>query len=88
MWAAPSAGYALAAGISLTDLLRPRWIPARARITMTMTMQMSSPRPVVHLELHTGDQARASAFYANLLGWQPNDDDRGLNVGPERLARC
>jgi uncharacterized protein len=37
---------------------------------MTMTMQMSTPRPVVHLELHTGDQARASVFYANLLGWR------------------
>jgi uncharacterized protein len=37
---------------------------------MTMTMQLSSPRPVVHLELHTGDQARAGAFYANLLGWR------------------
>jgi predicted enzyme related to lactoylglutathione lyase len=37
---------------------------------MTMTMQLSSPRPVVHLELHSGDQARASAFYANLLGWR------------------
>ena len=37
---------------------------------MTMTMHMSGPRPVVHLELHTGDQARASAFYANLLGWR------------------
>jgi predicted enzyme related to lactoylglutathione lyase len=37
---------------------------------MTMTMQLSSPRPVVHLELHTADQARASAFYANLLGWR------------------
>ena len=35
-----------------------------------MTMHMSSPRPVVHLELHTGDQARASAFYASLLGWR------------------
>jgi predicted enzyme related to lactoylglutathione lyase len=37
---------------------------------MNMTMQMSRPRPVVHLELHTGDRARASAFYANLLGWR------------------
>jgi predicted enzyme related to lactoylglutathione lyase len=36
-----------------------------------MTIRTSSPRPVVHLELHTGDQARASAFYANLLGWCP-----------------
>jgi len=33
-------------------------------------MHMSSPRPVVHLELHTGDQARASAFYAKLLCWR------------------
>lgn len=32
-------------------------------------MHMSSPRPVVHLELHTGDHARASAFYAKLLCW-------------------
>lgn len=28
-------------------------------------------RPVVHLELHTDDQAAASAFYACLLGWRP-----------------
>ncbi|HKB29887.1 MAG TPA: hypothetical protein VKD26_03545 [Streptosporangiaceae bacterium] len=34
-------------------------------------MRMFSPRPVVHLELHTGDQARASAFYAKLLRWRP-----------------
>jgi uncharacterized protein len=33
-------------------------------------MHISSPRPVVHLELHTGDQARASAFYASLLCWR------------------
>jgi uncharacterized protein len=32
---------------------------------------MSGPRPVVHLELHTADQARASAFYAELLCWRP-----------------
>jgi predicted enzyme related to lactoylglutathione lyase len=30
-----------------------------------------APRPVVHLELHTGDGAQASAFYENLLGWRP-----------------
>lgn len=29
------------------------------------------PRPVVHLELHTGDQARASEFYTRLLCWRP-----------------
>ena len=28
------------------------------------------PRPVVHLELHTSDQVRASAFYAQLLRWR------------------
>lgn len=33
-------------------------------------MHMSSPGPVVHLELHTGDHARASAFYAKLLCWR------------------
>ncbi len=38
---------------------------------MKVTMRMSSPRPVVHLELHTGDQTRASAFYAKLLCWRP-----------------
>ena len=34
-------------------------------------MTLSDPRPVVHLELHTGNQARASAFYARLLRWRP-----------------
>ena len=33
-------------------------------------MHMSSPGPVVHLELHTGDRARASEFYAKLLCWR------------------
>ena len=32
-------------------------------------MHTSSPRPVVHLELHTGDHARGSAFCAKLLCW-------------------
>lgn len=27
--------------------------------------------PLVHLELHTGDLARARAFYAELCGWRP-----------------
>ena len=31
---------------------------------------MSSPRPVVHLELHTGDRTRASVFCAKLLCWR------------------
>ena len=28
------------------------------------------PNPVVHLELHTGDLACASAFYEQLCGWR------------------
>jgi predicted enzyme related to lactoylglutathione lyase len=34
-------------------------------------MKASPANPVVHLELHTGDLARARAFYAQLLGWRP-----------------
>ena len=33
-------------------------------------MQVPS-KPVVHLELHTGDLAAARAFYAGLFGWRP-----------------
>jgi predicted enzyme related to lactoylglutathione lyase len=36
-----------------------------------MNANQTPARPVVHLELHTGDQSRASAFYAGLLRWQP-----------------
>jgi predicted enzyme related to lactoylglutathione lyase len=35
-----------------------------------MTMN-STPRPLVHLELHTDDRAAAGAFYATLLRWRP-----------------
>jgi predicted enzyme related to lactoylglutathione lyase len=34
-------------------------------------------RPVVHLELHTGNLPRACAFYADLLGWRPEKVDVG-----------
>jgi predicted enzyme related to lactoylglutathione lyase len=34
-------------------------------------MSHSGPRSVVHLELHTPDQATASAFYTRLLRWRP-----------------
>jgi predicted enzyme related to lactoylglutathione lyase len=34
-------------------------------------MAATPPRPFAHLELHTADQARASAFYSELLGWRP-----------------
>jgi predicted enzyme related to lactoylglutathione lyase len=33
-------------------------------------MRRSAPNPVVHVELHTGDLARARAFYAQLCGWR------------------
>jgi len=44
-------------------------------------------RPVVHLELHTGDAARASAFYADVCGWRAEQIDtadgsyRALGLG-------
>jgi predicted enzyme related to lactoylglutathione lyase len=34
-------------------------------------------KPVVHLELHTGDLQRARAFYAELCGWRPERIDAG-----------
>ena len=33
-------------------------------------MTPAFPQPLVHLELHTADLARASAFYARLCGWR------------------
>jgi predicted enzyme related to lactoylglutathione lyase len=33
-------------------------------------MTPARPKPVVHLELHTGDLPAACAFYAGLCGWQ------------------
>jgi predicted enzyme related to lactoylglutathione lyase len=35
-----------------------------------MSVYQTRPRPLVHLELHTSDQVRASAFYAELLHWR------------------
>ena len=32
---------------------------------------MHDAKPVVHLELHTGDLPGARAFYAGLCGWRP-----------------
>jgi predicted enzyme related to lactoylglutathione lyase len=37
----------------------------------------SHPHPVVHLELHTGDLARASTFYSRLLSWRPERIETG-----------
>jgi predicted enzyme related to lactoylglutathione lyase len=44
-----------------------------------MAMTPSGEHPVVHLELHTGDLARASAFYSRLLDWRTEriDADAG-----------
>jgi predicted enzyme related to lactoylglutathione lyase len=42
-----------------------------AGIDTDMSATQAPPRPVVHLELHTPDQVRASAFYAQLLQWRP-----------------
>lgn len=36
-----------------------------------MNINPTDPMPVIHLELHTGDQARASAFFSRLLRWRP-----------------
>lgn len=36
-----------------------------------------APSPLVHLELHTPDLARARAFYCELLGWRPERIDAG-----------
>jgi uncharacterized protein len=38
-------------------------------------MNQTHANPVVHLELHTGDLPRASAFYAQLFGWHPEQID-------------
>ena len=34
-------------------------------------MKMRAANPVIHLELHTGDQRGAVAFYTDLFGWRP-----------------
>jgi predicted enzyme related to lactoylglutathione lyase len=48
-----------------------------------------NPKPVVHLELHTGDLRRAHELYAELCGWRSEhiDTDHGsylaLDLGKE-----
>ena len=44
---------------------------APARINIDVSTNPIPPRRVVHLELHTHDQVRASAFLAQLLDWRP-----------------
>ena len=43
-----------------------------------------SRHPVVHLELHTGDRAGASAFYAELLRWRTERIDAGCGSATTR----
>jgi predicted enzyme related to lactoylglutathione lyase len=40
-------------------------------------MTAAPAHPVVHLELHTGDRARAGAFYSRLLSWHPERIESG-----------
>jgi hypothetical protein len=37
----------------------------------------ATAKPLVHLELHTGDLASACGFYALLCGWRPERIDTG-----------
>jgi uncharacterized protein len=37
-------------------------------------------KPVVHLELHTGDREGATEFYAGLCGWRPRPVDTGAGT--------
>jgi predicted enzyme related to lactoylglutathione lyase len=36
-------------------------------------LSLCMTKPVVHLELHTGDLPGARAFYAGLCGWRPEE---------------
>jgi predicted enzyme related to lactoylglutathione lyase len=40
----------------------------------------AATRPVVHLELHTGDLREARGFYAELCGWRPERVDTGAGA--------
>jgi uncharacterized protein len=40
-------------------------------------MRLPSLDPIVHLELHTGNRARASDFYTRLFGWRPETVEVG-----------
>jgi predicted enzyme related to lactoylglutathione lyase len=41
------------------------------------TMRPATSKPLVHLELHTGDLPEARAFYGELFGWQPERIEAG-----------
>lgn len=43
-------------------------------------MDPATPKPVVHLELHSGDVERACDFYAELCGWRRRAVDTGAGT--------
>jgi predicted enzyme related to lactoylglutathione lyase len=43
-------------------------------------MTPPAAKPVVHLELHTGDLIRACSFYEQLCGWRTERIDHGSNA--------
>ena len=43
-------------------------------------MAKAPSHPVVHLELHTANLARAVGFYSQLFGWQPERIDAGCET--------
>ena len=43
-------------------------------------MDPSTPKPVVHLELHTGDLAGACDFYSALCGWRVRSVQTGAGT--------
>jgi uncharacterized protein len=47
------------------------------RVTWSDEMSQNGNRPVVHLELHTGDLAGARDLYSALCGWAPARIDTG-----------
>jgi uncharacterized protein len=51
----------------------------RAGGRMSRTVARDRPKPVVHLELHTGDLAGARAFYEQLCGWRAEEVSAAQN---------
>jgi uncharacterized protein len=60
----------LIAGQSIHRLVRER-----GPVIGGEEMAAQRSKPVVHLELHTGDLPRACGFYARLCGWRPERID-------------
>ena len=56
-----------------------RLVPEREAVLGDEMAPVAS-KPLVHLELHTGDLPRACAFYAGLCGWFPERIDAGCGT--------